>query len=161
MGDTACSLKCAAANPSTKALPVATCLNSNCASNLKADVDCSTAACPDQCQCGLDKCADVIDTCLADATCAQGQACALACPCSDTAFSLKCAAANPSTKALPVATCLNSNCASNFKADVDCTTAACPDQCQCGLDKCADVIDTCLADATCAQGQACALACAC
>merc|ERR1719361_1230447 len=44
------------------------------------DVDCSTAACPDQCQCGLDKCTDAINTCLADASCAQGQTCALACP---------------------------------------------------------------------------------
>lgn len=76
-----------------------------------ADVDCSTAACPGQCECGLDKCASAIDTCLADAKCASGQACAMACPCSDTACSLKCAAANPSTKALPVATCLNNNCA--------------------------------------------------
>merc|ERR1712154_154666 len=115
--------KCAAANPSAKALPVATCLNKNCASEFQAaDVDCTTAACPDQCECGLDKCADVINTCLADATCAQGQACALACPCSDTACSLKCAAANPSAKALPVATCLNKNCASVAVSGVDCST---------------------------------------
>merc|ERR1711920_1107853 len=135
------------------------CLNVHTAKQVEASgVDCSTAACPDQCECSLSKCAAQIDTCLADATCAQGQACALACPCSDTACELKCAAANPSAKALPVATCLNSNCASKLQAsDVDCTTAACPDQCQCGLDKCAAQIDTCLADATCAQGQACAL----
>merc|ERR1711976_999600 len=75
------------------------------------DVDCTTAACPDQCECGLDKCASEISSCLADANCASGQACAMACPCSDTACSLKCAAANPSTKALPVANCLNNNCA--------------------------------------------------
>merc|ERR1712032_842722 len=102
--------------------------NKNCASSLRAaDVDCTTAACPDQCECGLDKCADAINICLADATCAQGQACALACPCSDTACSLKCAAANPSAKALPVATCINANCASSLRVvDVDCTTAACP-----------------------------------
>merc|ERR1712242_425045 len=111
--DTACTLKCAAANPSAKALPVATCLNKNCASEVAATaVDCSTAACPDQCQCGLDKCSDVINTCLADDACAAGQSCALACACSDTACTLKCAAANPSAKALPVASCLNKNCAS-------------------------------------------------
>merc|ERR1719414_968758 len=135
--DTACSLKCAAENPSSKALPVATCINKNCASSAEAvgAVDCSTSACPDQCECSLDKCADSINTCLADATCAQGQACALACACSDTACSLKCAAANPSSKALPVATCINKNCATVDAAAIDCSTAACPDQCQCGLDK--------------------------
>merc|ERR1712039_831270 len=126
------------------------------------DVDCTTAACPDQCECGLDKCASVIDTCLADDKCASGQACALACPCSDTACELRCAEQNPSIKALPVAACLNKNCASlKSTADVDCSTAACPDQCECGLDKCASVIDTCLADDKCASGQACALACPC
>merc|ERR1712039_775234 len=111
MGDTACTLKCAASSPSAKALPVATCLNSNCASTVAA-VDCSTAACPDQCQCGLDKCGDAINSCLADSACAASQECALACACSDTACTLKCAASSPSAKALPVATCLNSNCAS-------------------------------------------------
>merc|ERR1711907_119735 len=79
------------------------------------DIDCTTAACPDQCTCSLDKCGSEIDTCLADDTCAKGQACAMACPCSDTACSLKCAAANPSTKALPVANCLNNNCATTAK----------------------------------------------
>merc|ERR1712156_1092398 len=77
-----------------------------------AAVDCSTAACPDQCQCGLDKCGDAINSCLADSACAASQECALACACSDTACTLKCAASSPSAKALPVATCLNSNCAS-------------------------------------------------
>merc|ERR1712187_747940 len=124
------------------------CLNSNCASTVSA-VDCSTAACPDQCQCGLDKCGSAIDACLADATCAASQECALACACSDTACTLKCAAASPSAKALPVASCLNSNCASTVTA-VDCSTAACPDQCQCGLDKCGDAINSCLADSACA-----------
>merc|ERR1712113_778473 len=99
---------------SAKALPVAACINKNCAgSALKttADIDCTTAACPNQCECSLDKCADSIATCLDDAKCATGQACALACPCSDTACELKCAAANPSAKALPVAACINKNCA--------------------------------------------------
>merc|ERR1711937_1045938 len=82
------------------------------AAGVVAAVDCSTAACPDQCQCGLDKCGDAIDTCLADSQCASGQACAMACPCSDTACELRCAEQNPSAKALPVASCLNSNCAS-------------------------------------------------
>merc|ERR1712025_1182179 len=138
------------------------CLNVHTAQAVEASgVDCSTAACPDQCECSLSKCGSEIDACLADATCAQGQARALACPCSDTACSLKCAAANPSTKALPVANCINSNCASVAASAVDCSTAACPDQCECSLSKCASEIDSCLADATCAQGQACALACPC
>jgi len=38
--------------------------------------------------------------------------CALACPCSDNACMLKCAAQSPSLKALPVAQCVNSNCGS-------------------------------------------------
>merc|ERR1711974_351527 len=105
----------------TKALPVATCLNKYCSDNAAslsittevADVDCTQAACPDGCVCGLDKCADSINTCLADAGCATGQACAMACPCNDTACQLRCAAANPSTKALPVATCLNKYCSDN------------------------------------------------
>merc|ERR550537_433238 len=109
--DTACNLKCAAATPSPKALPVATCINSNCAGLKSEGVDCSKSACPSQCECSLDKCADSINTCLADAQCAQGQACALTCACGDTACNLKCAAATPSPKALPVATCINSNCA--------------------------------------------------
>merc|ERR1712048_787711 len=106
--DTACELKCAAVSPSIKALPVAKCINSNCASaSLKttADVDCTKAACPDQCACSLDKCADVINACLSDSSCAQGQDCAMACACSDTACELKCAASSPSIKALPVAKC--------------------------------------------------------
>merc|ERR1712187_1080945 len=56
-----------------------------------AAVDCSTAASPDQCQCGLDKCGDAINSCLADSACAASQDCALACACSDTACTLKCA----------------------------------------------------------------------
>merc|ERR1712242_396837 len=139
----------------------ASCLNKNCAALETTAVGCSTAACPDQCQCGLDKCGDAIDTCLADEQCAKGQACALACACSDTACTLKCAAENPSGKALPVASCLNKNCAALETTAVDCSTAACPDQCQCGLDKCGDAINSCLADSACAASQECALACAC
>lgn len=139
------------------------CLDVNIKKALESTaVDCSTAACPDQCECTLDKCADAVNTCLADATCAAGQSCAFACACGDTACGLKCAAANPSSKALPVATCITNNCASevNVKA-VDCSTAACPDQCECTLDKCADAVNNCLADATCAAAQSCAFACAC
>merc|ERR1712176_409529 len=94
-----------------KALPVATCINSNCAGTSLTAVDCTKSACPSQCECTLDKCADSVNTCLADAECAKGQACALTCACGDTACNLKCAAATPSPKALPVATCINSNCA--------------------------------------------------
>merc|ERR1712107_648242 len=76
------------------------------------DIDCSTAACPDQCSCSLDKCASQIDACLAVDNCAKAQTCALACPCSDDACILKCAASSPSIKALPAAKCINSECSS-------------------------------------------------
>jgi low affinity Fe/Cu permease len=78
----------------------------------EADIDCSTAACPDQCECSKVQCTDSINTCLADATCAAAQGCALACACSDQQCALNCAAASGSPLALPVATCINSNCAS-------------------------------------------------
>ena len=40
-------------------------------------VDCSNAACQDQCECSLDKCASEIDACLAVDNCASSQDCAL------------------------------------------------------------------------------------
>merc|ERR1712085_92832 len=84
------------------------------ASELKttADIDCTTAVCESQCTCSLDKCADEIASCLSETSCAKSQDCALACPCSDNACILKCAASHPSLKALPVAKCINSNCGS-------------------------------------------------
>merc|ERR1711860_330040 len=36
-------------------------------------------------------------------------------------------------------------------ADVDCTQSACQSQCECSLVKCADEVNTCLADAKCAK----------
>merc|ERR1712151_812465 len=127
------------------------------------DIDCSTAACPDQCSCSLDKCASEIDACLAIDNCASSQDCALQCPCSDNACMLKCAASSPSIKALPVAKCVNSQCGNlaATPADIDCTTATCQSQCECSLDKCASQISACLADAKCAAAQSCALACPC
>merc|ERR1712232_1115987 len=153
---------CAASSPSVKALPVAKCINSNCAVAAKEakSIDCSTAACPDQCTCSLDKCASEIDACLAVPNCATSQDCALACPCSDNACMLKCAAKSPSFKALPAAKCINSQCSSS-RLDIDCNKAACPDQCTCSLDKCASEIDACLAVPNCATSQDCALACPC
>merc|ERR1711941_121565 len=83
--------------------------------------DCATGqTCSDQIQgvcqeqrtCSLDKCASEIDACLAVPNCAASQDCALACACSDNACMLKCAAASPSVKALPVANCVNSQCGS-------------------------------------------------
>merc|ERR1711990_434944 len=123
--DTASMLKCAAKSPSIKALPAAKCINSQCASSVaaKKDIDCTTAACPDQCTCSLDKCASEIDACLAAPNCASSQDCALACACSDNACMLKCAASSPSVKALPVAKCVNSECGSKTAAasDIDCS----------------------------------------
>merc|ERR1711957_43033 len=151
--------------PSTKALPVAQCINSKCASLSapKAAVDCTKSACESECTCSLSACADEIATCLDDATCAQAQGCALGCSCGDSACSLQCAVKTPSTKALPVAQCINSKCASLSapKAAVDCTKSACESECTCSLSACADEIATCLADATRAQAQGCALGCAC
>merc|ERR1711937_1108252 len=100
--------KCVAANPSAKAAPVGKCIQDNCES-LKG-VDCSDDVCPSRCACANDKCSSEIDACLADATCAKGQACAKACACGDTACSLKCVAANPSAKAAPVGKCIQDNC---------------------------------------------------
>merc|ERR1712127_282796 len=104
------------------ALPVAQCVNSKCVS-LEAAVDCSTSACPAECTCSLDKCADSVNACLADATCAKGQTCALACPCGDASCSLTCASQAGSPLALPVAQCVNSKCVS-MEAAVDCSTSA-------------------------------------
>merc|ERR1712228_598758 len=85
-------------------------------------IDCTKAACQSQCECSLKSCSDPINACLADATCATGQACAQACACSDTACMLNCATQAGSPLALPVATCINSKCSSDaawekFKAD--------------------------------------------
>jgi len=85
-------------------------LNVDTPKQLQSGVDCSTAACKDQCECSNDKCATELETCLSDATCAKAQDCALACPCSDNACIVKCAAASPSVKALPAAQCINSKC---------------------------------------------------
>merc|ERR1712127_1107053 len=113
-GDTSCSLTCAATSPSALALPVASCVNSNCQSLEAKDeaIDSSTFACPSACTCSLDKCSSQISACLADANCAASQACAAACACGDTSCSLTCAATSPSVLALPVASCVNSNCQS-------------------------------------------------
>merc|ERR1719360_93365 len=116
--DNACMLKCAASSPSIKALPVAKCVNSKCGSSSvalksKADIDCSKATCQAQCECSLQQCASEIDACMSAPNCASSQDCALACPCSDNACMLKCAASSPSIKALSVAKCVNSKCGSS------------------------------------------------
>merc|ERR1712019_142410 len=144
---------------------VATCVNSKCSSSDDAvleAVDCTKATCQSECECSLKECADPINACLADATCAKGQSCALACACGDTACGLNCATQAGPPLALPVATCINSKCSSvEETASVDCTKATCQSECECSLTQCADPINACLADATCAKGQSCALGCAC
>merc|ERR1712048_1523234 len=122
-------------------------------------VDCSKATCQEECECSLKQCADPINACLADATCAKGQTCALGCACGDTACSLNCATQAGSPLALPVATCINSKCSSVEETAVDCSKATCQEECECSLKSCADPINACLADATCAKGQTCALGC--
>merc|ERR1739848_622833 len=108
-----------------------------------------------------DHCASQIGDCLADATCAAGQACALACGCGDNACIVSCASKDPSPKALPVLACAQSSGCLGYgqAADLDCSKAACQKNCECLKDHCASQIGDCLADATCAAGQACALAC--
>jgi hypothetical protein len=90
------------------------CLDVHTAKQLGADIDCTKSACQDQCECSLVKCADEIDACMAVPNCAASQDCALACPCSDNACMLKCAAASPSIKALPAARCINKQCGSTL-----------------------------------------------
>merc|ERR1712166_830134 len=115
------------------------------------------------CSCSLDKCGSQVSACLADANCAASQACAAACACGDTSCSLTCAATSPSALALPVASCVNSNCQSlEAKVEeIDCSTFACPSACSCSLDKCGSQVSACLADENCAASQSCAAACAC
>merc|ERR1719191_1594814 len=73
-------------------------------------VDCSKATCEKNCKCTNDKCASQVAACLGDSACAGSQDCALGCACGDDACILKCAASSPSAKALPLATCIKSNC---------------------------------------------------
>merc|ERR1712224_393513 len=98
------------------ALPVAQGIQSKCSSTQLSSkvggVDCTMAVCPTDCECANTNCGDVIDTCLADATCAQAQGCALACACSDQVCALTCAQNNPSDLALPVAQDIQSKCGS-------------------------------------------------
>merc|ERR1712157_94055 len=135
-GDTACSLNCATQAGSPLALPVATCINSKCASVEETAVDCTKATCQSQCECSLTACADPINACLADATCAKGQSCALGCACGDTACSLNCATQAGSPLALPVATCINPKCSSVEAASIDCSTPTCQSACTCSLQQC-------------------------
>merc|ERR1711948_108804 len=97
-----------------KALPVLMCAKKNCGietpSIQSAMPDCKTTACPSKCQCIESKCAPQINDCLADATCASGQACADACACGDTACITNCAKKDPSPKALPLLICAKTNC---------------------------------------------------
>merc|ERR1711879_460419 len=100
----------------------------------------------------------------ADATCAQGQACVDTCACGDKACLTSCAVQHTSTKALAVLTCATAHCqleTGAVSAMPDCSTTACPTTCKCIESNCESAITDCLADATCAQGQACVDTCAC
>merc|ERR1712151_842503 len=120
--------------------------------SLKDLPDCSTATCPKNCQCGENSCTDETNACLAAPNCASSQSCAFSCACGDDACLLKCAAASPSIKALPLAKCIISKCngaaekqALKSKDLPDCSTATCPKNCQCGEDNCTDETNACLA----------------
>merc|ERR1712048_903109 len=79
------------------------CVNIDLKKQVEASaVDCSKATCQSECECSLKQCTDPINACLADATCAKGQDCALSCACGDTACSLNCATQAGSPLALPV-----------------------------------------------------------
>merc|ERR1712154_662736 len=100
-------------------------------------VDCSRAACPDHCECGLHKCGGDLNLCLANPVdCARGLDCALSCACGDSACEFSCFQHYPSDISVEMVSCLRNKCASAIVTGVDCSQAACPDQCQCGLDKC-------------------------
>merc|ERR1712061_697420 len=118
--------------------------------------DCSTTACPSECQCIESNCATQISDCLADSTCASGQACVDNCACGDAACIAKCAKQDPSPIALPVLTCAKTHCGLEVlavqSAMPDCSTTACPSKCQCIEANCATQINDCLADVTCASG---------
>merc|ERR1711976_284148 len=104
---------CAAASPSLKALPLAKCITDKCSTlDAAARPDCSAAACSDSCTCSYTACSDEVDACLAQPNCASSQDCAFACACDDDACLLKCAAASPSIKALPLAKCITDKCSS-------------------------------------------------
>merc|ERR1712129_375566 len=77
---------------------------------LAALPDCSKTACPAKCGCGAKNCADQINSCLADSTCAGGQACAFACPCGSLSCLAGCAAEHPSAKGFAVLSCVSSKC---------------------------------------------------
>merc|ERR1712066_756611 len=104
--------KCEAANPSMKAVTLASCAKKNCQLSSTVLPDCSTEKCPDHCQCAVDHCADQLEACMADSGCASGKSCIDACDCDDMACKLKCEAQNPSVKAVSLATCAKANCAS-------------------------------------------------
>jgi hypothetical protein len=72
--------------------------------------DCSKTACPSKCQCAEQECTSQITDCLNDSACAAGQACIDKCACGDKSCLLTCAKSIKSTKALPLAMCLESKC---------------------------------------------------
>lgn len=172
-GDKACLTGCAAQHPSAKGLSLLACASSHCTltaffkKELKALPDCSTTACPATCSCIESNCTSQINDCLADSACAAGQTCADKCACGDKACLTSCAMSHPSSKALSLLACASSKCtlesvfSYGVKAMPDCSTTACPSNCQCIEQNCASQISDCLADGTCSQGQTCADNCAC
>merc|ERR1712066_526755 len=114
MGSNSCLAACAVKHPSTKGASVLACVEKNCASEVEATAlpDCSKTGCPAKCQCGESKCADEINACLADASCAAGQDCVDACPCGSNSCLAACAVKHPSTKGASVLACVEKNCAS-------------------------------------------------
>merc|ERR1711977_499112 len=72
--------------------------------------DCSKTACPSKCKCAEKKCTKQITDCLSDASCAAGQTCIDKCACGDKACLLGCAKGIKSSKALPLAMCLETKC---------------------------------------------------
>lgn len=156
-------------HPSAKALTLLACASSKCTlSNLfkvQALPDCSTTACPSNCSCIESKCGSQVTDCLNDATCAKGQSCADSCACGDKKCLSDCAAKNPSGKGLSLLACASSNCQldSLFKVNAlpDCSSTACPSNCQCIESNCGSQFADCLGDSNCAAAQTCADACAC
>merc|ERR1719456_2241208 len=122
-----------------KGAAVLMCYKQNCGqSNVRAAMgmpDCSKTACPSTCQCAESKCGDVINDCLADSTCSQGESCADACPCGSDSCLAGCAIKHMSMKGAAVLTCVKKNCPGQsnvtaVRAMPDCSKTACPSTCQ-------------------------------
>jgi len=114
-GDDACMLGCAANSKSALAEPVAQCVASEChveamLRSSAPNLSCHGAACEDVCRCAKGKCLGVGMACLLDPHCASFQDCSFKCPCGDAQCAINCANGVSSSKAMPLANCIEQKC---------------------------------------------------